>query len=250
MRRYRFLAAALLVFATVACSPPETSPTQDEQKLIESMGLGGYTVTYQGDDGKTLSAGEFIALVRDSKRSFSINKNVSKHTARVALTPAGEKRTDLSVGMAIEPGQSMPAIVRTDLDGVARSLNGSGKPLLISFFFAECMPCVHEVPELNAIAKAHPELDVVAVTFDAAPVAKKFVATHKLEWPVIADAMDYLEKVGAKAFPTLAFVGADGKLVASRSGGAMPGDNSAAEPNLLEGWVRETLQKAVTSSSP
>jgi peroxiredoxin len=145
--------------------------------------------------------------------------------------------------LAIHVGQTMPAKTLADLDGITRRLGGPGrKPVLLSFFFAECAPCIQEIPELNAFAKANKDVDVVAVTFDAVADTKNFVGTHKLHWPVVANASKYIDKIGVTAYPTLALVSPEGKLLALRSGGLITTGSRRTMDSKLEDWVRKSLQ--------
>jgi thiol-disulfide isomerase/thioredoxin len=229
---------ALLSVVTLAWHACAVAAAVDSNTLLESLGLSQYSTTYRSAEGKELSRDDFFALVAHGG-SFSIEKDPQAHTATLIINAADKKQ--LEPVLAVKPGERMPAIVRADVNGVARRLSGARKPLLISFFFAECVPCINEVPELNDIAKAHPDLDVVAVTFDPAAEARQFITMRGLEWPVIADADDYIKRVGVRTFPTLALVSENGRLVAFRTGGELSLNGSATQPKL-DAWVRETLQ--------
>jgi len=221
------LIALLLSVAAAAAQSPEDS-------FKESAGLSDYaSVTYQAEDGRVISADEFL---RVKGMRFSIMKQRSDDGTRratVRILPPSEKGARIEAPpLSIQVGQRMPDVALTDLRGVVRNLDAAGtKPLLLSFFFAECAPCIQEVPELNAFARANQHIDVVAVTFDAAADANAFVSKHKLSWPVVADAQTYIEKLGLKAYPTVLLVAPDGRLIATRSGEA-----------TLEEWVRSALQ--------
>lgn len=44
--------------------------------------------------------------------------------------------------------------------------NPSGRWLVVNYWAVWCKPCVHEIPELNALAKAEPRLLVVGINYD------------------------------------------------------------------------------------
>ena len=71
------------------------------------------------------------------------------------------------------------------MDGRIRSADLAGRPTLLSFFFETCVPCIKEVPVLNAFARKHAEYNYLAITFDPIADARRFVAQRKFEWPVV-----------------------------------------------------------------
>jgi peroxiredoxin len=235
---------ALFLCVSVACCTVGFAASSPEDSLKDSLGLGNYkSIVYKGDDGAEISSAEFFKLVA-SGRAFSILKNGEKHSATLSIRPAGQKDAPaVPAKLSVKPGESMPTAALADLGGTVRSLDASdGKPFLLNFFFAECAPCIQEVPELNAFAQANKDVSVVAVTFDAAAEAKAFVEKHKLRWPVVADAQGYIDKLGVKAYPTLALVSATGKLIAFRSGGpSLLGGGDPGYAKVGE-WVRSSLQ--------
>ena len=107
-----------------------------------------------------------------------------------------------------EPPDSAPKSLNAfdfkTLDGKrAQSGDTQRRPMILSFFFAECVPCIEEVPILNAFARKHPEYRYAAFTFDDASTAIRFVQRYQLEWPVVADSRPFIDLVGVRAFPTL-----------------------------------------------
>ena len=172
--RLALLSALLLAVSAGAAQSPEDS-------FRESAGLSGYaSVTYQAEDGTVIFADEFL---RFHGRGFSIMKQRSDDGTRRAIVralPPDESAAGVATPtVSIRVGQWMPDAALPDLRGVVRNLRGSGnRPLLVSFFFAECAPCIQEIPELNAFAQANKSIDVVAVTFDAVADAKALVAKH------------------------------------------------------------------------
>lgn len=246
MALYRVKALAALLICISAAYPTFVGAAPSpEDSLKDALGLGNYkTLSYQGDDGTEISSTEFLKLV-SSGRKFAIIKMIQTHTAILSIDPLGKKdmlAPDLE--LSIQVGEDMPTTSLPDLGGVARRVGGAGgKPVLVSFFFAECAPCVQEVPDLNAFARAHSDVDVVAVTFDAAADAKAFVAKYGLIWPVLADAQDYIDKIGLKTYPTLALVSSHGKLVALKTGGPAALFASGTTDSALENWVRSALRE-------
>jgi thiol-disulfide isomerase/thioredoxin len=237
MTSYRSPAlGAALLYVSLACCTVGFAASSSENTLKESLNLGNYeSVTYQAEDGREISSDEFFKQAT-SGRAFSKLKDASGRTLTLSILPPMKKGGPIApTKLSVKPGEPMPAAAFADLGGTLRSLDGSGrKPVLISFFFAECAPCIEEVPELNAFAQANKDVSVVAVTFDAAAEARAFVEKHKLRWPVVADATDYIDKIGVHVYPTLVLVSATGKLAAFRSG-----DSGYVK---IGEWVRSSLQ--------
>jgi peroxiredoxin len=142
------------------------------------------------------------------------------------------------------PITEMPPFALHDLSGkrvTSQSLRG--KPTLISFFFATCVPCILEVQPINKYRSTHPEMNFLAVTFDSSSEAQAFVQRHGLEWRVLPDAQDLVERMRVKQFPLMALFDARGKLLGTRKGGVRdPLEAAAVEPQLRR-WVESLLRQ-------
>jgi thiol-disulfide isomerase/thioredoxin len=137
----------------------------------------------------------------------------------------------------------MPKAAFVDIAGVRHNVGGlSEKPIVLNFYFAECLPCIAEIPHLNAFARANHAVEFLAVTYDSAAKARAFVAKRGLTWPVVADAKRYTTKIGVPSYPTFALVSTSGKLIAVR-GGLPPSDVGYQTDSTLENWVRTSLQQ-------
>lgn len=234
----------LLICAAVACYAPafaNQSPGPDDA-FKQQLGLDGYrTIIFKADDGKEISWAEFDKLTNDGRR-MSMLKSKETSTAILMIKPiAPEAPPAAPPKLAIEVGKVMPKMALPDIAGVRRHLGGNGgKPVLLNFYFAECLPCIAEIPHLNAFAKANHAVDVLAVTFDSAAVARTFAVKRGFSWPVVADAKSYINKIGVPAYPTFALVSPQGKLIAVRGSLSPVGDPTDA---TLENWVRTSLQQ-------
>ena len=74
------------------------------------------------------------------------------------------------------------------LDGnVLSRKDWQGKWVYINYWAEWCKPCVEEVPELNAFAKAHPDVLVLGVNFDKPEnslLLNQSISLH-IEYPVV-----------------------------------------------------------------
>jgi thiol-disulfide isomerase/thioredoxin len=88
------------------------------------------------------------------------------------------------------------------------------KTVIINFFASWCTACIKEIPELEAIKKAHPEAMAIAINAGERPIlVKKFLAKHKFSYQILLDPTKSLSvKWGIEELPrTLVFKG--GKLI-------------------------------------
>jgi peroxiredoxin len=186
---------------------------------FEKMGLQNVSDPhYAAEDGTPLDEQQFFAQVHAGK-SFSVAKK-----------PGAEGALDVTVRLGIwssldsrlgklKAGESFPEFDLADLDG-KRTNNKmfEGSYTLISFYYAACAPCVHEVPLLNALAQQRKDINMVAMTYDADDVSREFVAKHGLAWRVVPNADKVTTAIGVRAYPTLALVDPQGKLVKTSLG--------------------------------
>jgi thiol-disulfide isomerase/thioredoxin len=113
------------------------------------------------------------------------------------------------------------------------------RPILLSFYFAECGPCIAEVPALNRLASASEDIRELAVTFDDSATTADFKKKHAFEWPVLSAAQDVVDALGVKTYPTFALIGADGTLKA-RSMSANDSIGGFGE-KALRAWIDSSL---------
>ena len=248
--RALFVVASMLSLLTLSACAPSSGTAEAEFK--NQIGLGGYAIEYQGEKGEALNFESFSKLKAEGKL-YMTRSDDSNKTAVLQLI--SESKVDPADAQAlfnkslsgfskpsIEVGATMPDVRGKTLEGQPTQwLAASGKYSLLSFYFAECAPCIAEVPELNAFAKAHPDVNLIGVTFDSADDARKFRNTHDLEIATIAEAQSSIDAIGIKAYPTLILVGPGGKLVASRAGGVVlaPSDNGKSS---VETWYLSQIK--------
>lgn len=133
----------------------------------------------------------------------------------------------------------LPGLDATTLDGRrVRNADLAGKPTLVSFFFAACVPCIKEAPVLNAFAARHRELNVLAITPDPSNIARGYVSQRHFTWPVIANAGAFIAAARVRGYPTWLLVAKDGRILARDTGLE---EAALREPAIalaeLERWV-------------
>lgn len=65
--------------------------------------------------------------------------------------------------LALDIGSPAPNIYGRTIDGELFRLADKTGPLVINFFWVECVPCRIEMPELAELAKTNPRVDIISV---------------------------------------------------------------------------------------
>jgi hypothetical protein len=218
----------------------QAAPSPGELAFRHQLMLDDYArVEFRDEAGNAIGFEDLLRAIPNGK-SFSIEKD-SDHSLATVRIGSKHGDADAPAPEALKAGQALPAPegLRT-LDGQAfGSAELHGRRTLLSLFFAECLPCVAEVPELNSLAAAHPDMGVYAVTFDDDATARGFVAQRGLQVPVVADAQSYLDALGVQSYPTLILLDEQGRVAAVRHGGTMPagGITAGDGDSGIAAWV-------------
>lgn len=212
-----------------------------DPKMISMLGLDNYkTIRLLDINGTPLTTQEFME--RLSGNSFSISKNSSNGSASLRIT-ATDPTSAIPKKIGLNVGDKLPDLKLTDVEGRTHTWESLGrKPVVLNFFFAECAPCIEEVPELNTLGKNNPDIAVLAVTFDNKATTVRFIQRHGLQWPTVTDARPFIKKLGVTGYPTTLLVSPQRTLIAFKSGGGVALEGLATTNNGLETWVRQNLK--------
>ena len=96
-----------------------------------------------------------------------------------------------------------------------------GRWVVVNFWATWCVPCIQEIPEIGAFAKAHPDVVVIGVATDAADAVKVklFAARLGHSYPLVLSNDAVERQLGhPNALPTTKIYGPDGSLVYDRAG--------------------------------
>lgn len=226
----------------------------------------------QAEFSRQTKAGKTFALM---KRMDAVSKAVTATLKLEALPSADElaKMREAEAKSAQRSarskliGKPLPSFKLLDVEGKPVSnLDLVGRPTLINFFFAECLPCILETPMLNEYQTQRKELRMLAVTFDDKVVIEKYVRKHKFAWRSLVDAKAFIDQVGVAAYPSFMLLDEKGvvraiqvnpdfvlieedgvisaiPISAASSDKGVKKVAGSHDPHLLDEWVKKGLGK-------
>ncbi len=197
----------------------------DEQRLIASLQLGASpSVHYLDAAGVHIDYAAFARQLGDGK-SFSSTKDSDAGAAMLRIRSPGQPGR-----FAFKRGDAFPPFELPALQGDTQRLGTfRGRYTLISFFFADCAPCIAEVPTLNAFARQHGEMNFVAITYEDADAARQFATDRRFAWPILHDGQGLIDTLGVNTYPTLMLLDPTGHVAGVAIGMSMRDD----EPKRL-----------------
>ncbi|WP_445144836.1 TlpA family protein disulfide reductase [Dyella sp. Tek66A03] len=228
------------LFLALFTAPLHAAPGHDEeQRLVASLQLGSSpSVRYLDAAGAPIDYAAFARLLGDGK-TYSSTKDGEAGAAVLRIrTPGQPGRFAFKRGDAFPPFE-LPALQ----GGTQRSGSYQGRYTLISFFFADCAPCIAEVPTLNAFARQHGDMNVVAITYEDAQTARQFASGRGFAWPILHDGQALIDTLGVSTYPTLILLDPTGHIAGVAIGMNMRDDEAKRLADMnrwIELWRTET----------
>jgi peroxiredoxin len=236
MQKLAFIVSLLVAGPALAQDPRPT-----EAGFRKHLNLAPSTkLEYRNLDCKPVDFSGFV----DGMRKPGAHADVERAVDGSAVTMTVKLRGMAPCPSPYPPVTRIPPFDLKDLDGKrVTSASLEGKPTLVSFYFATCVPCILEVEPINRFAAARPQLNFLAVTFDEPAEARAFVNRYGLRWRVVPDARDFIDRMRVKQYPLMALFDANGKLLGTKKGGARDELEAAnVEPQLAR-WVDGLLRR-------
>ncbi len=99
-------------------------------------------------------------------------------------------------------------------DGTFYTINSlKGKPTLINFWFANCPPCIKEIPLLNRLKKEMGDsVNFIAITFEKNRVVKHFLNKTDFNFVHIVDAKLQLDYFNIHSYPVNMILDKEGTI--------------------------------------
>ncbi|GFZ91280.1 TlpA family protein disulfide reductase [Dyella caseinilytica] len=245
MSTLRLATLLLLICLGMAAHAANLDP--NEQHFLATLQLGASPqVRYLDSNGKPLAYDAFAQQLQQ-RRSYSMTRDRQSGMAVLRLRPSGAHAGEPG-RFSFGRGDAFPPFELPSLRGTTQRLGDfHGRYTLISFFFAECAPCIAEVPTLNAFAREHGDMNVIAVTFEDADLARGFVKDHGLNWNVLYNGEALTDTLGVGTYPTLMLIDPSGHVAGAAVGMSLS-DDSVKRLADLDGWIAQ-WKKAASSTT-
>lgn len=127
-------------------------------------------------------------------------------------------------------GQAAPFEL-TDTAGVTHTpASHHGKWVLVNAWATWCAPCVAEMPELEALSQAHPDLVVLGLAVDGKDPrrALQFAQSLHVTYPIVPGTDQALRQFKLRAYPTSFLYDRNGNQALVKEGRITRGEVEAA----------------------
>jgi thiol-disulfide isomerase/thioredoxin len=237
------------VLCILVCAHAAAAPTPfTESDFRATLGIADHVrLSYRGVDCNALGFEDFAKAMG----AIGVHSDIERAVDGKEITVTVRKRGGSICSSPYPPVAELPPFELRDLANkpvTAASLKG--KPTLINFYFAECVPCIREIGPLNGFAADRPGMHFLAVTFDEAAVARAFVARYKFRWRVVPDAREFIDRMRVKQYPLMALFDENGRLLGTRGGGVRDELEAVTVAPQLARWVDGLLRASKAAPAP
>lgn len=129
-------------------------------------------------------------------------------------------------------GKTVPDMTITDINGKEHSIRDyRGKDVMLVFWATWCMPCIMEIPHLNALKNILNEekLAILAISNEPPDLVKKFAAQQKINYTVFSTGQQDMPTPfnNITSIPCSFFIDPNGKIKLATIGTLSLGDMEA-----------------------
>ena len=204
-----------------------TQATASDMETKE-IKLDGESIPIYTIEGKRVRGHDLIKLMISGEYTFDFFVDENKDIKAVQLKLATEEeKEELLEGMQSSTpdsdfvGKKAAPFMATDLKGNEYNLDElEGKVIVLNFWFVECKPCVHEIPELNNIVSDYKGKDVVFIGFatNKAPKLTQFLEENTFDYNIVANCKPIARDYGVSAYPTHIIIDKESNVVYTTTG--------------------------------
>ncbi len=163
-------------------------------------------VVFKNKEGKVLTKEEVKEL---NKGLVSMQtKKIDSIRTEIIIAPITQREIDSITQKFQEDlinklvNKPLPEFNFKDINNNSFQLtNLKGKIIVLNFWFVQCPQCVAEIPQLNKIVKAYPDVVFIAPALDEKEKIVNFLKTHSFKYNIIPAQSKYIESLGINAFP-------------------------------------------------
>jgi thiol-disulfide isomerase/thioredoxin len=168
---------------------------------------------------KSFSSGNYLPLklqIINKKEVFQLVKLDDKVDKDIKTSLASRGR-DKYITYKME-GTTIKEFNFIDLNRKSyTNLNTKNKYLIIKCWFINCLPCIKEFPQLNALVdkyKLNKNFEFISLALDSEEKLKQFLKKHTFNYKTIANQEKFIEDVlGIKSYPAHIIINKEGKIV-------------------------------------
>lgn len=195
----------------------------DKELTFDEESIPVYNIEGKRIEGteimETLMSGNYVPV-------FYVDKNKEIKAAALRMATEEEKKMmkemeALSGSQSELIGKDAFIFTATDINGNEYSLNSlKGKIIVMNFWFAECKPCVMEMPELNELVKNYKNKDVVFLGFAKNDKSKidSFLKKKDFSYNIIPNSKKIAAAYKVVGYPTNIIIDKNSKIVYATCG--------------------------------
>jgi peroxiredoxin len=243
----RMVARHLIVLLLLGIGGVSAAAPLTEDSFRANMGFAhGTPLTYRSLDCGVVGYDAFAKQMEQTGAHADLDRSPDSDAVTFTVRLRGQPRCPAPY----PPITQLPEFDLRDLGGKrVSSASLKGKPTLISFYFAACVPCIREVGPLNEFAKARPGVNFLAMTFDDRETARGFVERYGFRWRVVPDAAELIDRIRVKNYPMIALFDAQGRLLGTKTGGAKDELEAANVGPQLARWMDGLLRASTQGTT-
>ncbi|WP_299767323.1 TlpA disulfide reductase family protein [uncultured Dokdonia sp.] len=229
-----------MLFILVSCKNETTTNktsfldglTEIPNEEMESLSFEIEDVTFYNAEGDSLTQDEAMEYLNGGSFPKLYKNEDGEVSVGILAPPSEEQKAEMMKMMAQfeeqeaklqeSVGQPLPKFDLVDYEGKQiTSEELKGKVTVVNFWFKECKPCIHEMPELNELVatyKDNPSVQFIGFSTTAKDRLPSFFEKHSFDYRIVPDSQSYAMQNGITGYPTNIVVDQEGNITFLRTG--------------------------------